>query len=136
MPHQNLEQLRAAHALKRANPTSTDEAAKPKALDRSAINKLPALILSNGLLATTAFCIAPGGGDNKKDMKSALDAAASHLAERGLIGSDYTSAKGIIDDLSAVGRTVIDLQRATAETLAYLGYLKRFAPKKTGESED
>ncbi|MBI4623844.1 MAG: type III-B CRISPR module-associated protein Cmr5 [Verrucomicrobia bacterium] len=113
----NLEQLRAAAAL-----------APSQNLDRSAISKLPALILSNGLLATSAFCISDGGGDNKKDMKRALDATAGHLAARGLIGAAINSANGIITDLSA--RDAIDLQRATSEALAFLAYLKRFAEKK------
>lgn len=122
---QNLEQLRAAAALGPA-----------KNLDRSAISKLPALIISNGLLATAAFCIAEGGGDNKKDMKLALDATAAHLAARQIIGQQNNTARGIIEDLSSPGRDAIHLQRATAEALAFLSYLKRFAPKKTGDNEE
>lgn len=122
---QNLEQLRAQAAL-----------APAKKLDRSAISKLPALIISNGLLGTAAFCVAPGGGENKRDMLDALNATASHLAARQIIGRQHTTAQGIIDDLSAVGRDVIHLQRATAEALAYLSYLKRFAQKNSDDSED
>lgn len=121
---QNLEQLRAASAL---GPAEN--------LDRSAISKLPALIISNGLLATAAFCIADGGGDNKKDMRRALDATAAHLASLQIIGPRHTNAKGIIDDLSAAGCEVIHLQRATTEALAFLSYLKRFA-RKNGDREE
>jgi CRISPR-associated protein Cmr5 len=120
----NLEQLRAAAALEPA-----------KTLDRSAINKLPGLILTNGLLATVAFCLADGGGENKKDMRAALNATARHLAQRGLIGSPGNSAQAIIDELSAEGRSFLDLQLATAEALAFLGYLKRFALKKSDSEE-
>jgi len=113
----NLEQIRAAHALERS-----------KDLDRSAVNKLPAMILCNGLLATAAFCDAEGGGDNRKDMKLSLDATAYHLEQRGLIATGKNSAKGLAEDLS--GRDSQHLQRATSEALAFISYLKRFAPKK------
>lgn len=114
---QNLEQIRAAHALEPA-----------KNLDRSAVNKLPAMILANGLLAAAAFCDAEGGGDNRKDMKLALNATAAHLANRGLIATGKKTAKGIIEDLS--GRDSHHLQRATSEALAFIAYLKRFSDKK------
>lgn len=120
---QNLEQLRAAAAL-----------APAQKLDRSAISKLPALILGNGLLATAAFCDAEGGGTNKSDMKLALDATAAHLSARAIIGPAVTSARQLIADLSK--RDSIELQRATAEALAFIGYLKRFAAKKSNESEE
>jgi len=114
---QNLEQIRAAHALEPA-----------KKLDRKAVNRLPAMILANGLLAAAAFCDAEGGGDNRKDMKAALNATAAHLAQRGLIATGKNTAKGIIEDLS--GRDSKHLHRATSEALAFIAYLKRFAPKK------
>ena len=113
---QNLEQIRAAHAL-----------APAERLDRSAVNKLPAMILTNGLLAAAAFCDAEGGGDNRKGMKDALNATAAHLAQRGLIATGKNTAKGIIEDLS--GRDSQHLHRATSEALAFIAYLKRFAPK-------
>ncbi len=114
---QNLEQIRAAKALSPA-----------KNLDRSAVNKLPAMILGNGLLAAAAFCDAEGGGDNRHDMKLAMDATAHHLAHRELIKTKNHTAKGMIEDLC--GRDSIHLQRATSEALAFIAYLKRFAPKK------
>ncbi len=114
---QNLEQIRAANALDPA-----------RNLDRSAVNKLPAIVVANGLLAAAAFCDADGGGENRKDMKLALDATAAHLAKRGLIAPEKKTTKGIIEDLS--GRDSCHLQRATSEALAFIAYLKRFAPKK------
>jgi len=114
---QNLEQIRAAHALEPA-----------KKLDRKAVNRLPAMILANGLLAAAAFCDADGGGPNRKDMKLALDATAIHLANRGLIAAGKNTTRGIIEDLS--GRDSNHLHRATSEALAFIAYLKRFAPKK------
>jgi CRISPR-associated protein Cmr5 len=112
----NLEQIRAAAAL----PAAKD-------LSRSAINKLPALIMQSGLLAAAAFSDAEGGGENRKDMKKALDATATHLAERGHVATGTKTARGIVDDLSK--RDSHQLQRATGEALAFIAYLKRFAPK-------
>jgi CRISPR type III-B/RAMP module-associated protein Cmr5 len=114
---QNLEQIRAANALKPA-----------KNLDRSAVNKLPAMILANGLLATAAFCEAEGGGDNRRDMKLALDATTDHLSKRGLIAANKTRTEELIADLASSDSH--HLQRATTEALAFIAYLKRFAPKK------
>ena len=112
----NLEQIRAAHALEPA-----------MGLSRSAVNKLPAMILTNGLLATAAFCNAEGGGENRGDMKKALDATARHLAARGHLASGTNNVADLIQDLSR--RSSHELQRATAEALAFIAYLKRFAPK-------
>jgi CRISPR-associated protein Cmr5 len=111
----NLEQKRAAAAL-------TDAAN----LDRSAIAKLPALVMQNGLLATAAFCDADGGGDNRVDQKKAMQAIARHLQSFGIID------KGAEADLKSFTKNLcsqkpIDLQQATTEALAFLSYLKRFS---------
>jgi len=110
----NLEQIRAAAAL----PVALG-------LRRSAISKLPGLILNNGLLATAAFCNAQGGGENRIDQLTAMRAVAGHLATRGIVGNQVNDISPMIADLSA--RNSIDLQRATSEALAFLSYLKRFA---------
>jgi CRISPR/Cas system CMR-associated protein Cmr5 small subunit len=83
--------------------------------------------MQNGLLAASAFCNADGGGENRAHLKTALDETARHLAERGLIARDVAKAKSMIDDLC--GRSSHELQQATTEALAFLAYLKRFAPK-------
>jgi CRISPR/Cas system CMR-associated protein Cmr5 small subunit len=113
----NLEQVRARHAL--------EQAAK---LDRDNVQKLPALIINNGLLAATAFTLDAAA---REGMKRVMDAVALHLAARGLIAEKKTSARGIIEDLTAQGRDPQALWRATAEALAFLGYVKRFA--RTGD---
>lgn len=112
----NLEQIRAAGAIEPA-----------KKLDKSAVNKLPAMIMSNGLLATIAFCHSEGGGSNRSHMVEALKATASHLAKAGLTGKDVSGLESFAKDLSQ--RNSIDLQRATEEALAFIGYLRRFASK-------
>lgn len=88
---------------------------------------MPALVLNNGLLATISFCLS-GGGDNRAGMKIAMERVARHLIQRGLVTGPTSGSgvlKGLIDGLSQ--NTSTRLQQATAETMAYLGYLKRFA---------
>jgi CRISPR-associated protein Cmr5 len=119
----NLEQIRAAAALEPA-----------KALDRSAVNKLPAMILNNGLLATIAFCHAESSGSNRPQMASALQATARHLAGQKLLESETSDLIAFARDLS--GRDSHHLQRATAEALAFIGYLRRFAKKNNRPNED
>lgn len=113
---QNLEQIRAKQALLDA-----------EGLDKTAVSKLPALVLNNGLLATTAFCLS-GGGDNRAGMKTAMERLARHLIQRGLVIGPATGSevlKGFIGGLTQ--GSSVRLQQATAEAMAYLGYLKRFA---------
>ncbi len=112
---QNLEQIRAANAHSKAGD-----------LKRAAVSKLPAMILANGLLATAAFCEA--GGDSRKEMKTAMDHTATHLAARGMIKNLSGKTEDLIRDLSKGDS--IHLQRATSEALAFISYLKRFAKQK------
>lgn len=122
---QNLDQIRAAAALAAVNS---------KDLDRSAISRLPGLILSSGLLAAAAFCEADGGGDNREHLKKAMASIADHLRARGIIPSDAPDIKGMISSLSR--SDALTLQRATTEALALMSYMKRFARKdKSGESQ-
>ncbi len=113
---QNLEQIRAKHALEKA-----------EGLSRAAVNKIPALILTNGLLATAAFCNAESSGETRVDMKKALEATIEHLAKCGILAPQTRSIEEMIYQLS--NRSSQDLQRATTEALAFISYLKRFASK-------
>jgi CRISPR type III-B/RAMP module-associated protein Cmr5 len=113
----NLEQIRAAAALAAAQSQS-------QSLKKSAVSKLPALILNNGLLATAAFCL-EGGDTHRGGMKTALEATAGHLASRGIIPTNNTALREFIEYLS--NRNSHELRRATSEALAFIGYLKRFA---------
>ena len=119
----NLEQIRAAAALGPAEK-----------LDKSAVNKLPAMILSNGLLATIAFCNSESDGKNRNDMDIALRATAGHLVERRLLASGCDSLPTMIKDLTA--RDSAQLQRVTDEALAFIGYLRRFAKKNKNAGEN
>jgi len=121
--HKNLEQIRAADALTPA-----------KTLNKAAVNKLPAMIINNGLLATAAFCQSESDGNNRTEMATALDATAQHLAGRGILKAGTATTEAMIADLSL--RDSHELQRATAEALAFIGYLKRFAKKSKKQPEE
>lgn len=119
----NLEQIRALHAL--------DEVFNGR-FDRNDVNGLPALVQSSGLLATAAF-VSVGQGA-RDGMWNAMNAVARHLrcAETGPLltmtahGSEQNPTKVMLRELSERDSQV--LIRATAEALAFISYLKRFAP--------
>ena len=120
MPHQqNLEQIRATNALAALGRVK---------VDKRDVSKLPAMILTNGLLAAAAFA---NEGERKSGIGSAMDEVAEHLRLRGMITNAKTS--GLLRDLMA--QDSHHLQRATSEALAFLGYLKRFAVKGRDASE-
>jgi CRISPR/Cas system CMR-associated protein Cmr5 small subunit len=88
------------------------------------IKKLPARIRTDGLLSSLAFCI------EKKD--SHLEVAtmiAEHLAYQdpnGSIGiTRHKDVPGLVQELAEGDSSL--LRRATAESLALLNYMKRFA---------
>lgn len=148
----NLEQIRAAHALVFWKPACEklhraseaekegDKATAARlrrevdaeyggATGGDVISKLPSLIVGNGLLATLAFAKSKGKG-HEKLMLEVVDhlpsegISAMPLPTRGAAGD--SALDPAIRKLSECNSLV--LQRATAEALAYLGYLKRFAP--------
>jgi CRISPR-associated protein Cmr5 len=116
---QNLDQVRAAAALKAADNTS-----------RQAVSKLPAMILQNGLLAATAFATEDKAARAK--MAAAINATAAHLADTRLGISVLAGKSDAAKMTSALGSptaTSLDLQRATTEGLAFLAFLNRFTTK-------
>src|SRR2546428_1389652 len=115
-----LDQIRATHALGfvqgRQRAFQGDEGGK-------IVAKMPSYIVNNGLLSTLAFAKSKRG-----DFEAIMLAVADHLAQKevGLLTSQQrTSLAAFIDALSKAEARV--LRHATAETLAYLNYLKRFA---------
>jgi CRISPR-associated protein Cmr5 len=125
----NLEQIRAAHALGTAERTT-----------KAAVSKLPAMIMANGLLAAAAFASEKSKKDSnspkRPDLKKAMDGLAEHLARPELhlaVLANATHTEALIQRLSA--STSLDLQRATAEALAYLSYVKRFTTKAGQEEQ-
>jgi CRISPR/Cas system CMR-associated protein Cmr5 small subunit len=115
----NLDQIRAHNALQSLQQRFRGQA------DGEVIRKIPAYILNDGLLATLAFGIQKGG-----DHQEAGNVIARHLSSEGI--EIYTPANGT----EVTGRSLLEtlasqnsdtlLRRATAESLAFLSYLKRF----------
>lgn len=112
----NLAQIRATAAI---------DAVKDTKITRPAVNQLPALIVSNGLLATIAFCNAESTGENRTGMKKAIEATARYLVNRGLVPKGSESLDKMIEYLSQ--QDLHQLQLATEEAIAFIAYLKRFA---------
>lgn len=125
---QNLEQIRAAHALSVASKTS-----------KTAVSKLPAMILTNGLLAAAAFASEKkkdGKTPKRPEMKAALDGATMHLATAELRITILATAKSCDDLIAKLSATdAQNLHRATSEVLAFLSYLKRFTTKEGSEEK-
>jgi CRISPR/Cas system CMR-associated protein Cmr5 small subunit len=120
---QNLEQIRARNAMAKANDVKASDG------EGNAISGYPSLIMSNGLLATVAFSLQKGG-----QMERIADAIAfhlSHICEPGqagnLLAGAAQNASGLIKQLTDQKADSLLLQRCTAESLAFLAYLKRFA---------
>lgn len=88
------------------------------------IKKLPALIRNDGLLAALAFCVEKGG-----DHREAADMIARHLSyktqDARVAITKATNAAELLAELAAGDAS--KLRRATAEALALLNYMKRFA---------
>jgi CRISPR type III-B/RAMP module-associated protein Cmr5 len=112
---ENLDQIRAQNAL-----------AAAKEVQKKHVTKLPALIVNNGLLAAAAFCDDKGEG-----LRDAMDKVAEHLADARIQRlTTKETAKGLVEELTAPNVGSECLRLATAEALAYLSYLKRFAEDK------
>ncbi len=123
---QNLEQLRAAHAL---DFWKRNGGANQGQEGGDVVSKLPSLIINNGLLATLAFAKAKGGG-HQALMVTVVGFLAHANVQAMPAPVGFQQNDGPLDPHIRVLTTndSIVLQRATGEALAYLSYLKRFAP--------
>jgi CRISPR type III-B/RAMP module-associated protein Cmr5 len=121
----NLEQIRATNALRTASHSESNARATKRH-----VSKLPAMILTNGLLGALAFASERKAGTERKrpEMNAAAVGIAQHLADPRLQLPGLTSCRDADSLLQALGKLQsLDLQRATDEALAFLSYLKRFA---------
>lgn len=115
---QNLDQLRAAHAIREAKNTV-----------KAAVSKLPAMILTNGLIAAIAFA-AEADKPKRAALKAASKSIALHVARPEIGIQELVGLKTPEELLARLSSSsAFTLQRTTTEALAYLGYLKRYAPK-------
>ena len=116
----NLEQVRARNA----HLAVTGGVRGRGVEDGDAISGFPALIVNNGLLSTLSYSISK---KDKGGYKEICDAIAAHLADPlvGLLKGKPVTLAGLRDYLSEQDSATLRL--CTAETLAYLNYLRRFA---------
>jgi CRISPR/Cas system CMR-associated protein Cmr5 small subunit len=123
----NLEQIRAASALAYADAGVNTRGAK----GGEVVKKLPALIMSNGLLAAGAFAYAKGEGEG---WYVCFDHLASHLAHKevDVVPADKKNLRSLLEYLSKDADSGI-LQQATAESLAWLCFASRFVKKPKEE---
>lgn len=126
-PIRNLAQLRAQNAL---------EAAKDKTFqglnDGDVVKKIPAYIIESGLLGTLAFALEKGGGH-----LAVFEAVLVHLKDKEIndpTARDAADPKAWFEELA--GADVSQLRAATAETMAYLAFLRRFAKKESKQEKD
>lgn len=108
----NLEQIRAKNALEAVGKYEF----KGKN-EGDIVKKIPTMILDNGILATATFAKEARHGYEK-----VFHAVIDHLKNIGTMPNDQNQ---IISWLVTVDSS--ELRAVTAETMAYLNYLRRFA---------
>lgn len=114
----NLEQIRAMNAL-----ASVKSGVQGKGINAGdALSGFPALVVNNGLLATIAFSKKQKGGHLE-----ICDALARHLAHKDIarLPPSADDTDGMLKHLTENDSAVLRL--CTAESLAFLNYLRRFA---------
>lgn len=124
----NLEQIRAANALEAATGTTFKGVN-----DGQVVKKVPTMIRENGILGAAAFALETGQG-----YEGVFNAIIRHLEGMPRLmphessrHASSLSLKAFIEDLSSADSA--RLRAITAEALAYLNYLRRFARKKEDE---
>lgn len=111
----NLEQIRAKNALGVKIETEEGES-------DSIAKKVPAMIMTNGILAAAAFAL-----EKKRGYEQVFNAIIKHLSDKEihLLDSKVDTVSSFISVLTAMDSGKLRL--ITAETMAYLNYLRRFA---------
>lgn len=125
----NLEQIRAANALAYAKAGHNTRGQQ----GGNVLEKLPALIMSNGLLAAGAFAYA-----QKSDggWRTCFDYIAKHLAHAEI---EIAPGQGNLDQLMDFLANKADsqvLKCATEEALAWLSYARRFEQSSGNGGDD
>lgn len=112
----NFEQIRAKNAL-----SQKDTIGKAVGGGKNPHKKVPVLILQNGLIAAAAFSLEKGEG-----FKHVFNAVIAHLSDVKLYNESDKSLEGFIKFLTQKSCSQSDFRLITAETMAYLSYLRRF----------
>lgn len=112
----NLEQVRAKNALLAARKYVFGGADGGEAVAK----KVPAMIRENGFLAAAAFAM-----EKEKGYAEVFDACITHLSDPEIRLAKNELLADMVEKLS--GATSDRLRLVTAESLAFLNYLRRFA---------
>jgi len=118
----NLEQIRAKNAFALSKETTLQGKQGGEV-----IKKVPTLILNHGLLATVAYSYS-----EKADAWIKLfDAIARHLAdpEVAILPSGCCTRDNLMEKLTDKSASSELLKRATAESMAWLAFARRFVKK-------
>lgn len=114
----NLEQIRAQHAF--------EAAAGKDAEFLNLARSLPQMLRTNGLLATWAFLLAKGKGKAESPHQAVLKNLASHLRSEGIgLVRETDEKRLLLSEWTGPQTGAAQLQRLTAEAIAYAGWLKR-----------
>jgi CRISPR/Cas system CMR-associated protein Cmr5 small subunit len=118
-----LAQIRSANALAASKTPGMGKGQK----GGDAISGFPMLIKTDGLLAAAAFAVETNkeGKPKQEGARHIIKAVAEHLSDNGIGICQAKTASDLVDELSRGDAT--KLRQATAEALAYLAYLKRYA---------
>ncbi|HHU15978.1 MAG: type III-B CRISPR module-associated protein Cmr5 [Kiritimatiellae bacterium] len=120
---QNLEQIRARHALKFANEYGAEVTGVQGG---EVIKKIPPIIMNHGLLATMAYSFS-----EKKGWELVFDAIAQHLSSPAIaiVPASVNDRSKLIEHLTSEATDSETLKRATSETMAWLEYARRFVKR-------
>ena len=119
----NLEQLRAKNALKAAR-TIGQGSEGGDAVEK----KVPAQIIANGFIGALAFAIERGAG-YADVFRAVIDHLNDVKAMQGMVKTDLPGFLAELCDKSSA-----QLRAITEESMAYLGYLRRFV--KSSKTKD
>jgi CRISPR/Cas system CMR-associated protein Cmr5 small subunit len=124
---ENLDQIRARNALQFA-----DAGGIANVQGGEVIKKIPPLIMNHGLLATAAFSYS-----EKEGWQKVFDAIAFHLScrEVAVLPETCGSRQKMMVYLSEDADSET-LKQATSETMAWLGYARRFVKKENGGAKE
>lgn len=129
----NLEQIRAKNALQDAPKIKPGEGG-----GCNPAKEVPAMIILDGFLGAMAFAVqrTDKGMLKKEGHYSVFEAIVNHLSDRE-IGLLEIRSKSVDDLLiKACDWNADKLRAITAESMAYLNYLRRFAKPGKEESRD
>lgn len=122
----NLEQIRATEAFVTARETT-----------KATANRFPAMILTNGLIAATAFAT-EDGGQKRPRMHVIVGGIARHLSNPEMGFNTFAGCDTPAKFSTALHESAdnSEIQRATVEALSFIAYVKRFAQKDEDNQED